>query len=141
MVIRKGLLGTALLAALVLLPQGADARECSTELATELNGQTCFTSPPWKVTFTNYWWYLMQAGVEYYFTVTLSDGAGAGLGGMVIQQTRGADRDFPFFTQRTRAFVGRPRREGAAIPVQASFEQASRTMTVRFPVSPNRARR
>lgn len=55
---------------------------------------------------------------------------------MVIQQTRGADRDFPFFTQRTRAFVGRPRREGAAIPVQASFEQASRTMTVRFPVSP-----
>lgn len=80
MVIRKGLLGAALLAALVLLPQGADARERSTELATELNGQTWFTSPPWKVTFTNYWWYLMQAGVEYYFTVTLSDGAGAGLG-------------------------------------------------------------
>jgi len=136
MAIRRGLLGTALLAALALLPQGADARERSTELATELNGQTWFTSPPWKVEFTNYWWYLMQAGVEYYFTVTLAEGAGAGLGGMVIQQTRGADRDFPFFTQRTRAFVGRPRREGAAIPVQASFEQASRTMTVRFPVPP-----
>ncbi len=81
MAIRKGLLGTALLAALALLPQGACAGERAPDIATELNGQTWFTSPPWKVTFTNYWWYLMQAGVEYYFTVTLADGAGAGLGG------------------------------------------------------------
>ena len=46
MVIRKGLLGTALLAALVLLPQGACAGERAPEIATELNGQTWFTSPP-----------------------------------------------------------------------------------------------
>jgi hypothetical protein len=32
--------------------------------------------------------------------------------------------------------VGRPRREGAAIPVQASFDGQSRTMTVRFPQPP-----
>ena len=38
--------------------------------------------------------------------------------------------------RRTRAFVGRPRREGAAIPVEASFDQATRTMTVRFPQPP-----
>ena len=121
-------LGASLLAALALPPAARPA---------ELEGQSWFKSPPWKVEFTNYWWYLMQAGAEYYFTVTLSEQAGSGLGGLVIRQTRGVDRDFPFFTHRTRAFVGRPRREGAAIPVQASFDQASRTMTVRFPEPPS----
>ena len=128
MAFRKGLLGAVLLAGLAWVPLPARSAE--------VEGQTWFTSPPWKVEFTNYWWYLMQAGVEYYFTVTLPDQAGAGLGGLVIQQTRGVDRDFRFFTHRTRAFVGRPRREGAAIPVQASFDGQSRTMTVRFPQPP-----
>jgi hypothetical protein len=137
MAIRKRLQGSnplgaalasaSLLAALVL-PPGARP--------TVLDGQTWFTAPPWRVEFTSYWWYRMQAGAEYYFTVTLPEQAGAGLGGLTIRQTRGVDRDFPFFTHRTRAFVGRPRREGAAIPVQASFDQGSRTMTVRFPEPP-----
>ena len=100
--------------------------------ALELNGQTFFRSPPWTVQFTNYYWYVMQAGGEYYFTVTLPDQADAGLGQLVIQQTRGVDRNFPYFTNRTRAFLGRPRQEGAAIPVQAVFDQQARRMTVQF---------
>jgi hypothetical protein len=137
MAMRKALLGASLLGS--ALVGGSLWAALALPLAarpTELDGQSWFKSPPWKVEFTNYWWYLMQAGVEYYFTVTLSEQAGAGLGGLVIRQTRGVDREFPFFTHRTRAFVGRPRREGAAIPVQASFDQASRTMTVRFPQPP-----
>jgi hypothetical protein len=138
MAIRKRLLGinplgaalaSASLLAALLLPPAARP--------TALDGQSWFTTPPWRVEFTSYWWYRMLAGAEYYFTVTLPEQAGAGLGGLTIRQTRGVDRDFSFFTHRTRAFVGRPRREGAAIPVQASFDQASRTMTVRFPEPPS----
>ena len=100
--------------------------------ALEVEGQTFFRSPPWKVDFANYYWYVMQAGGEYYFTVTLPERAGAGLGQLVIQQTRGVDRNFPYFTERTRAFFGRPRQEGAAIPVQAAFDAQARRMTVQF---------
>ena len=49
--------------------------------ALELRGQTYFTNPPWKVDFTNYYRYVNQAQGEYYFTVTLAENAGAGLGG------------------------------------------------------------
>ena len=97
--------------------------------------QTWFTNPPSSVTFTNYYWYIMLAS-QYYFTVTLPANAGAGLGGMVIQQTRGADRNFQFFPNQTTAFLGTPRREGKAFPVQAQFDNASRTMTVTFPQPP-----
>ncbi len=91
--------------------------------ALELNGQTWFTRPPWKVDFTNYYAYVGQTGATYYFTLTLPEEAGAGLGGLVIQQTRGVDRNFQFAPERTKAFVGRPRREGASIPVQAQFDE------------------
>ena len=104
--------------------------------ALELDGQTWFTRPPWKVTFTNYYAYVGQTAATYYFTVTLPEQAGAGLGGLVIQQTRGVDRSFQFAPERTRAFVGLPRREGAAIPVQAAFNPQERRITVQFPQPP-----
>jgi hypothetical protein len=104
--------------------------------ALELQGQTWFVRPPWKVDFTNYYWYVMQTGGEYYFTVTLPAEAGVGLGGLVIQQTRGVDTQFPIAGDRNRAFLGRPRHEGAAIPVQVQFDQASRRVTVQFPQPP-----
>ena len=97
--------------------------------------QTWFTRPPSSVTFTNYYWYIMLAS-QYYFTVTLPTDAGAGLGGLVIQQTRGVDRNFQFFPNQTTAFLGTPRREGTSFPVQAQFDNASRTMTVTFPQPP-----
>ena len=100
--------------------------------AMELEGQTWFTRPPWKVTFTNYYAYVGQTAAVYYFTVTLPEQAGAGLGGLVIQQTRGVDRSFQFAPGRTQAFLGRPRREGASIPVQAQFDQNERRITVQF---------
>ena len=103
--------------------------------AAQSQQQTWFTSPPTSVTFTNYYWYVMLAS-QYYFTVTLPANAGAGLGGMVIQQTRGADRNFQFFPNQTTAFVGTPRQEGKAFPVKAVFDDASRTMTVTFLEAP-----
>ena len=104
--------------------------------ALELNGSTWFTKPPWKVEFRNYYWYVMQTGGEYYFTVSLPEQAGAGLGGLQIQQTRGVDTSFPFAPERTRAFLGRPRREGPAIPVTAQFDAQSRCVSVQFPQPP-----
>jgi len=100
--------------------------------ALELDGQTWFTRPPWKVDFTNYYAYVGQTAAVYYFTVTLPEQAGAGLGGLVIQQSRGVDRSFQFAPQRTKAFLGRPRREGASIPVQAEFDEKERRITVQF---------
>jgi hypothetical protein len=104
--------------------------------AMEVSNQTWFTSPPWKVGFTNYYWYIGQTAATYYFTVTLPERAGAGLGGLTIQQTRGVDRSFQFAPERTEAFVGLPRREGARIPVQAQFDDQARRVTVQFPEPP-----
>jgi hypothetical protein len=117
----------AVLAMPMLMPAGR---------ALELDGQTWFTSPPWKVDFRNYYWYVGQTAAEYYFTITLPERAGVGLGGLQIQQTRGVDRSFQFSPQRTRAFLGLPRREGPAIPVQAEFDDSQRLITVRFPQPP-----
>jgi hypothetical protein len=105
-------------------------------VALELQGQTWFSRPPWRVLFRSYYWYVMQTGVEYYFTLTLPEQAGAGLGGLEIQQTRGVDTQFPFMAERSRAFVGEPRREGAVIPVQASFDEVRRRFSLRFPTPP-----
>ena len=105
-------------------------------VALELQGQTWFSRPPWRVLFRSYYWSVMQTGVEYYFTLTLPEQAGAGLGGLEIQQTRGVDRQFPFMADRSRAFVGEPRREGAAIPVQVSFDEVQRRYSLRFPTPP-----
>jgi hypothetical protein len=117
------------------LTKGALAQGMVPGAAAQSQQQTWFTSPPTSVRFTNYYWYVMLAS-QYYFTVTLPANAGAGLGGMVIQQTRGADRNFQFFPNQTTAFVGTPRQEGKAFPVKAVFDDASRTMTVTFLEAP-----
>lgn len=123
-------LGALLLGAPLLSASVVPAR------AVELQGQTWFVKPPWKVDFRNYYWYVMQTGGEYYFTVTLPEQAGVGLGGLLLQQTRGVDRQFPLAAERTRAFLGLPRREGPAIAVEASFDNQRRLFTVRFPQPP-----
>ena len=123
-----------LAAAVGVIPLAAGFRPVARAL--ELRGQTWFVRPPWKVVFRNYYWYVMQSGGEYYFTLTLPEQAGADLGGLEIQQTRGVDTQFPFMAERTRAFLGEPRREGAAIPVQAVFDADSRRVSVRFPEPP-----
>lgn len=99
----------------------------------ELRGSTFFTRPPWKVDLVSYYTTIWQPWAQYYFTVEMPADAGASLGGLTIQQTRGVDTNFNFSVDRTRAFLGRPRREGPAVPVQASFDQAARQFTIRFP--------
>jgi len=108
----------------------------SSAQAVELQGQTWFAKPPWKVELRNYYWYVMQSGGEYYFTVNLPEQAGVGLGGLVIRQIRGVDTSFGFDAARTRAFVGLPRREGAAVPVEATFDADARRFQIRFPEPP-----
>ena len=120
----------------LLLGAAADGIRPEPVAALELRGQTYFTNPPWKVDFTNYYWYVNQAQGEYYFTVTLAENAGAGLGGLVITQIRGVDRNFSLAPKRAHAFIGRPRREVAAVPVEATFDQATRTLRAVFPEPP-----
>jgi hypothetical protein len=129
--------GLAVCLGAALVPLGlAPGPAAAPARAVELQGQTWFARPPWKVEFRNYYWYVMQAGGEYYFTVTLPEQAGVGLGGLVIQQIRGVDTTFPFDLPRTRAFLGRPRGEGPSLPVQASFQQERRRFDIRFPQPP-----
>ena len=101
--------------------------------ALELRGSTYFTRPPWKVDLVSYYTTVSQPAAEYYFSVELAADAGASLGGLTFRQTRGVDTQFQFSPERTRAFVGRPRREGASIPVEASFDPAQRQVQVIFP--------
>ena len=102
----------------------------------ELNGQSFFTQPPWRVEFTNYDWHVDAGGPEYYFTVALAENAGAHLGGLVITQTSGSDQTFWIDPKETSAFFGRPRHEGDAIPVEAQFHEQKRSMRVDFPDPP-----
>ena len=102
----------------------------------ELNGQSYFTQPPWRVEFTNDDWLVDAGGPEYYFTVALAENAGAHLGGLVITQTSGSDQTFWIDPKQTSAFFGRPRQEGEAIPVQAKFHEQKRIMRVEFPDPP-----
>ncbi|MFQ6539193.1 MULTISPECIES: DUF2808 domain-containing protein [Aphanothece] len=101
--------------------------------ALELRGATHFTRPPWKVTLRSYNSTVSQPSAEYYFTVVLAEDAGAALGELQFRQTRGVDTQFQFSPGRTRAFLGQPRREGPAVPVEAAFDQEERLVTVRFP--------
>ena len=102
----------------------------------ELNGQSFFAQPPWRVEFTNYDWHVDAGGPEYYFTVALAENAGAHLGGLVITQTSGSDQTFWIDPKETSAFFGRPRHEGDAIPVEAQFHDQKRSMRVDFPDPP-----
>ena len=64
--------------------------------ASELKGSTYFSSPPWKVDLVSDHTTIGQHFAEYYFTINLDAGAGASLGGLTIQQTRGIDNRFAF---------------------------------------------
>ena len=100
--------------------------------ALELNGSTVFVRAPWKAELITYESDAGAAPVSYYLTLSLDPQAGASLGRVSLQQTRGADWSFPFSPQLTRAFLGRPRREGKAIPVVASFDDRERFINVTF---------
>ena len=104
-----------------------------TARALELKGSTYFTSPPWKVDLVSYYTTIWQPFAEYFFTISLDADAGAALGGLTIQQTRGVDNRFPFAVERTEAFLGRPRQRGQRLPVQAEFDAAARQFSLTFP--------
>ncbi len=106
--------------------------------AVEIQGATFFTTPPWRVELIAYYNTVWDPQPEYFFTLELPADAGAPLGGLTIQQTRGSDWWFPYYVERTSAFVGRPRAEGRKLPVTATFEQAIRRFQIRFdpPVAP-----
>ena len=103
-----------------------------TAAALEVGGSTRFVRAPWKVVLTSYTTNAGQSPAEYFFTIELDPAAGASLGGLTIQQIRGADWRFPFAVDRTRAFLGRPRRELAPVPVAASFDQGARQFRLSF---------
>ncbi|MFZ0408549.1 MAG: DUF2808 domain-containing protein [Cyanobium sp.] len=101
--------------------------------ALELRGSTYFVKAPWKAELITYYDTTGDPSAQYYLTISLDPQAGASLARLTVQQTRGADWQFPFMAERTRAFLGRPRREGSAVPVQATFSQAERLITINFP--------
>jgi hypothetical protein len=99
----------------------------------ELRGSTVFQRAPWQVNLVSYTTDVGQVRAEYFISVELPVDAGAALGELQIRQTRGVDRNFPFSPELTQAFLGRPRRRGPSLPVEASFSQEERLITVRFP--------
>lgn len=131
---RQRLLPAAVVIALVLAPLPPQLPPPAAAL--ELRGMTYFEKPPWKLVFRNYYSTVFERGGEYYFTIVMPDGAGAGLGALEIQQTAGADWGFSFAVERTRAFLGEPRREGPAVPVQAQFDPDLRRFRLDFPAPP-----
>jgi len=104
----------------------------------ELRGSTYFASPPWKAEWLTYSSNVGQGNVDHYLTIALPERAGVGLGELGFSQIRGVDTDFLSRINRVRAFVGRPRREGVPIPVQAAFDADSGQWRVLFsePVPP-----
>jgi hypothetical protein len=101
--------------------------------ALEVDNSSFFRRPPWSVELISYYTTVGDTHAVYYFTVQLDAAAGASLGGLTIEQTRGVDRWFPFSIERTQAFLGRPRSEGARVPVNASFDQSQRRFQITFP--------
>ena len=103
-----------------------------------LAGASFFRNPPWTVDLISYYMNVWDSQPEYYFTVELPADAGAPLGQLTIQQTRGSDWQFPFYVEPTSAFLGRPRAEGRKLPLSVQFDQDSRRFQIRFdpPVPP-----
>lgn len=120
-------------AALLLISLAGPLSPAAPGRALELNGSTVFVRAPWKAELISYDTTAGSAPVSYYLTLSLDAQAGASLGRVSMQQTRGADWNFPFSAQLTRAFLGRPRREGRAVPVQGEFDARERRISVVFP--------
>lgn len=113
---------------LLLLPSAAQ----------QLQGGGVFLNPPWRVELISYDSTTWDPQPDYYFTVEVPADAGAPLGGLTIQQSRGSDWSFPYYVDRTSAFVGRPRAEGRKVPLTVDFHQQQRRFEIRFdpPVPP-----
>ncbi|MEO1002424.1 MAG: DUF2808 domain-containing protein [Cyanobacteria bacterium J06638_7] len=101
--------------------------------AVELRGATFFTRPPWKADLVSYTTDAGDPRATYFFSVELDAAAGASLGGLLIRQSAGPDRIFPYSLDRTQAFLGRPRGHGAAIPVEAELSEHDRAIRISFP--------
>lgn len=120
--------GLPLLALAALLLNGVSAAR-----ALELRGSTYFTRPPWKAELRSFNTNVGEGNVEHYLTIELSPEAGAPLGRLDLQQIRGADTTFLSRLDRARAFTGRPRREGAAVPVELLFDPQAGQLRITFP--------
>ena len=116
---------TSTLAAAVLMT-------ISTAKAVEINDQSSFVAVPTKAKLTNYRWHAFECCAVYYVTLDFPDGAGADLGGIQLQQIRGAQAAFYYGAVPVKAFIGTPRREGRSVEVQANFSNDARSVDVRF---------
>ena len=116
---------TSTLAAAVLIT-AASAK------AVEINGQTSFVTVPTKAKLTNYRWHAFECCAVYYVTLEFPEGADADLGGINLQQIRGAQAAFYYGAVPVQAFIGTPRRQGRSLEVQALFSHDARSVDVRF---------
>lgn len=101
--------------------------------ALELRGSTYFVHAPLKAQILSYSTTVWESLPDHYITLTLPEDAGADLGMISVEQIRGSDFSFAYDVGATRAFIGRPRHEGAAVPVQAEFDAGSRRFRLTFP--------
>ena len=100
--------------------------------AMEINSQTSFVEVPTKAKLTNYRWYAFECCAVYYVTLEFPEGADADLGGINLQQIRGAQAAFYYGAVPVQAFIGTPRRQGRSLDVQAEFSNDARSVDVRF---------
>ncbi|QNI55667.1 secreted protein of unknown function DUF2808 [Synechococcus sp. BIOS-E4-1] len=104
----------------------------STAKAVEINDQTSFVGVPTKAKLTNYRWYAFECCATYYVTLDFPEGAGADLGGINLEQIRGAQAAFYYGAVPVKAFIGTPRRQGNSLDVKAEFSDDARSVNVRF---------
>ena len=121
---------TALTATLMLSTPAAPALE--------INGRTSFVAVPTRAQLINYRTGAFSGGAEFYLVLELPSGADAGLGGIDLSQIRGVQSAFYYGPVQPTAFLGRPRRQGASIPVNARFSDENRSVAIHFekPVPP-----
>ena len=100
--------------------------------AMEINSQTSFVAVPTKAKLTNYRWYAFECCAVYYVTLEFPEGADADLGGINLQQIRGAQAAFYYGAVPVQAFIGTPRRQERSLEIQAEFSNDARSVDVRF---------
>lgn len=125
-------LATALTATLMLSATAAPALE--------INGRTSFVSVPTRVQLINYRKVAFSGRAVFYLVLDLPSGAEAGLGGIELSQIRGVHSAFYVGPVQPTAFLGRPRQNGASIPVRAQFSDDNRSIAIHFddPVPPGK---